>query len=99
MEEFLTKEVIEEIQNYLMAMEWSQNDYRVDQLQLFLKGVTYALYDKGTTFNLVKEPDEKDRYYTHYAVDMFVYENPTDCWSDKKLVCRIYSNKVEIIKN
>ena len=92
--EILTKEVIREIQDYLRAMKWSQNDYRIDQLQLFLKGVSYALWDKGIIFDLVKEPEEEDKYTMDYLVNVYQYNDPADCWSGKKQLYAIYSNGV-----
>lgn len=89
----LNKEVINEIQSYLSAMNWAQTEYKGELLNTYLRGVEDALFEDGLTMVLKKE--DGNHYMPVYCVELGQYEDFTDCWSNKKILMKIYENRVE----
>lgn len=80
--------VILEIQKYLYDMKYQKDiAYKGEQLNIFLKGVTCALYNYRLTFGLINDKE--------YRVDVIGYIDPYNFCSRRKHLYSIFDNRVE----
>ena len=89
----LNKNVINEIQSYLSAINWAQSEHKCETLNTYLRGVEDALFEDGLAIVLKRELTNS--YMPGYCVELGQYEDFTDCWSNKKILMKIYENRVE----
>ena len=91
-QKYLSKYAVSEIQNYLADMNWANREYKGEQLNIFLKGLTYALWDYGFTFNL---RSATENYNTVFRVEVNRFSDPTDCWSGTEHLANIFADHIE----
>lgn len=90
--DILHKYAVSEIQDYLAGMDWANREYKGEQLNIFLKGLAYALWDRGFTFEL---RSEQENYNMVFRVEIHKYTDPADCWSGKEHLFNIFANRIE----
>ena len=88
----LNKEVINEIQSYLSSMNWALTEYKGELLNTYLRGVEDALFEKGLTMVIKRQ---SSGYRPVHYVELRQYEDFTDCYSNKKILGRIYEDGVQ----
>lgn len=89
----LNNYVVREIQEYLRSMNWAQREYKGELLTTFLRGVEYALMDKGIRLSL--KTAKTASYETEFYVTVEQYEMAVDCWSPVKTIGTIRENSVK----
>lgn len=88
----LNKYAVSEIQNYLADMDRANREYKGEQLNIFLQGLNYALWESGYALYLRSETENG---ITTFRVEAHHFSEPKDAWNGEGHLFNIFANRIE----